>query len=218
MSEFTSDFTPEFTSDLTLSSPASTHALATVATVAADSETDSREQFLRLHLTADFPALLPVQQVKEVLTIPRDQIVPIPEMPAWVIGIYNWRGEILWMVDVGHLCGLTPWYQQPAYVSMHSTVVLRVKETPKPTPGKMLEKMLSGEPSEEMPAVMQTLGLVVNAVEDMEVCDLSLIQSLPLSSLPPQLSTFLRGYWWKSDDDMLAVLEGEAIMAAMPKS
>lgn len=213
MSEFTPEFTP--------SSPASTYALATVATdLAVHPGTDSREQFLRLHLTADFPALLPVQQVKEVLTIPRDQIVPIPEMPAWVIGIYNWRGEILWMVDVGHLCGLTPWYQQPAYVSMHSTVVLRVKETPKPTPGKMLEKMLGnplGEPAEEMPAVMQTLGLVVNAVEDMEVCDLSLIQSLPLSSLPPQLAAFLRGYWWKSDDDMLAVLEGEAIMAAMPK-
>jgi positive phototaxis protein PixI len=168
---------------------APTHALATVAA--------GKEQFLRFHLAADFPALLPVEQVKEVLTIPRGQIIPIPDMPAWVVGIYNWRGEILWMVDLGHLCGLSPWYQYPAYVSVHSAVVLRVKDVPKSN---------------------QMIGLVVSTVEDVESCDRSLIQSAPLSSLPSQLATFLYGYWWKSDDEMLAVLNGEAIMSAMPQS
>jgi positive phototaxis protein PixI len=172
---------------------------------------DSRQQFLRLYLAADFPALLPIHQVKEVLTVPRDQIVPIPDMPAWVMGIYNWRGEILWMVDLGHLCGLTPWYQQPTYISMHSTIVLRVPET---TPD--IHREISRETP--TPIAMQTLGLVVNSVEDMEVCDLALIQALPLSSLPSQLASFLHGYWWKADNDMLAVFAGEAIIAAMPKS
>lgn len=66
------------------------------------------EQFLRFHLLPDTTVLLPIQQLTEVLTIPRSQIVPIFQMPTWVMGAYNWRGEVLWIVDLGYLVGLTP--------------------------------------------------------------------------------------------------------------
>ncbi|GBF83604.1 chemotaxis signal transduction protein [Aphanothece sacrum FPU3] len=66
----------------------------------------SLEQFLRFDLVPDTTLMLPVAQLTEVLTVPLGQIVPIPHMPPWVMGIYNWRGEILWMVDLGHLLGL----------------------------------------------------------------------------------------------------------------
>lgn len=155
------------------------------------------EQFLRVHLL-EMIVLLPVQQLSEVLTIPIGQIVPIPHMPAWVMGVYNWRGEILWMVDLGHLCGLTPWYQQPSGPATHSAIVLQRRERKSAVRG-------------------QTLGLVVHRIDDMEQCNPELIQSLPLSTVSPELAPFLRGYWWKSDDDMLAVLNSEAIFAAMPK-
>ena len=39
----------------------------------------------------------------------------------------------------------------------------------------------------------------------------------PSSTVHQGLLPFLRGYWWKSDDDRLAVFDGEAIIAAMPK-
>ncbi|HEY9652883.1 MAG TPA: chemotaxis protein CheW, partial [Coleofasciculaceae cyanobacterium] len=67
------------------------------------------EQFLRFHLLPNTTALLPIEQLTEVLTISRDQVVPIFHMPPWVMGVYNWRGEILWILDLGHLIGLTPW-------------------------------------------------------------------------------------------------------------
>jgi len=159
------------------------------------------DQFLRLHLVPDTPVLLPLQQLTEVLSIPAAQIVPIPHMPAWVMGAYNWRGEILWMVDLGHLCGLTPWYAQSTNHSVHSAVVMRIQDERTPA----------------SKAKTQMLGLVVNRIEEVEWCDPSVIQQLPPSMVRFELAPFLRGYWWKSNDDMLAVLSGEAIIAAMPK-
>ncbi|MCA1995261.1 MAG: chemotaxis protein CheW [Coleofasciculus sp. S288] len=160
------------------------------------------EQFLRFHLDPDMTALLPIEHLIEVLSIPLGQIVPIFNMPAWVMGVYNWRGEILWMVDLGHLIGLTPWYQQNTSASIHRAVVLNVRS--KDATSTLVKS--------------QMLGVVVNRVEDIEWCNPDWIQSPPASSVTSELASFLRGYWLKSNDEMLVVLDGQAIMAAMPKS
>ncbi|MEW6496269.1 MAG: chemotaxis protein CheW, partial [Cyanobacteriota bacterium] len=49
----------------------------------------ANQQFLRFHLVPDTTALLPMEQLIEVLTIPTGQIVPIFQMPPWVMGVYN---------------------------------------------------------------------------------------------------------------------------------
>ncbi len=179
-------------------SPPDSHALVNrppdQAIVAA---TNTDEQFLRLHLMPDTKVLLPIKQVTEVITIPVGQIVPIPHMPACVMGVYNWRGEVLWMVDLGHLGGLLPYYQQTMRMA-HTAVVLK---------GNDKTSMQKN----------QTLGLVVDRVEDVEWCDPNLIQPLPLSPITSDLEALLRGYLWQSEDAMLAVLEAEAIIAAIAR-
>jgi positive phototaxis protein PixI len=160
-----------------------------------------REPFLRFYLEPDTTALLPLLQLAEVFNIPISQIVPIAHMQPWIRGVYNWRGEILWIADLGHLVGLTPSYQQASSTLTYTTVVLQsLSNNGSSTNGKN-----------------QLLGVIVNRLEDIEWCNLDQIQSPPSSTVGQGLLPFLRGYWWKSDDDMLAVLDGEAIMAAMPK-
>lgn len=174
------------------------HALVNrTQTQAIVSTSDTQEQFLRLHLVPETQVLLPIQQVAEVLTIPVSQVVPIPHMPPCVMGVYNWRGEVLWMVDLGHLGGLTPYYQQAIRIT-HTAVVLK---------------------SDDKVSVQkrQTLGLVVDRVEDVEWCDPNVIQPFPSATLTSDLAPLLRGYWWKSDDAMLAVLEAEAIIATIAR-
>lgn len=158
-------------------------------------------QYLRFYLEPNTTALLPIQQLTEVLTIPIGQIVPIFNMPAWVMGVYNWRGEILWMVDLNHLVGLTPWYQQTSSSSAHSAVVLYLRS--------------NNSQSSNIKGKM--LGLVVNRIEDIESCNSDFIQSPLSAAVTPELVPFLRGYWLKSNREMLAVLDGAAILAAMPK-
>ncbi|MDJ0704292.1 MAG: chemotaxis protein CheW [Leptolyngbyaceae cyanobacterium MO_188.B28] len=161
-----------------------------------------QQQFLRLQMVSDMTALLPVPQLTEVLTMPTSQVVPIPHMPPWVMGVYNWRGEILWMVDLGHLCGLSPWYEQPLRRSTHKAVVLRESDD-----------MIAANTNK-----VKMLGLVVNEVEDIEICDPKSIQAPLSSAVTPELAPLLRGYWWKSNGDMLVFLDGSAIFEAMPKA
>ena len=158
------------------------------------------EQFLRFRLPEDTVVILPVAQLTEVLSIPLGRIVPIPHLSAWAMGVYNWRGEILWMVDLGHLVGLTPWYQRSVSYSNHKAIVLH------------------GRSSSRARAKNQMLGLVVSQVEGIEWCNPDEIQSPPASAITPELAPFLRGYWVKGNGEILVALEGEAILAAMPSA
>lgn len=163
------------------------------------------KQFLRFHLVPDTTALLPVHQMTEVITMAISEIVPIPHMPAWVMGIYNWRGEILWMVDLGHLVGLVPLYQQTNSRSTYTAIVVHAAQQ---VPDR--QRVGSQNTGGKM------LGLGVNRVEDMEWCNPDLIQSPPQSAVTPELVPFLRGYWLKSNGEILVVLDGNSVIARMP--
>lgn len=161
---------------------------------------ESTRPFLRLYLP-DLIVLLPIQQVAEVLNVSIAQIVPLPHLPAWMMGVYNWRGEILWMVDFGHLCGLPPWYQQSGQSGTHAVAILQIRT---PTGLSTASKT-------------QTLGLVIRQVGEIEWCSPEMIKPLSSATVPPKLSPFLHGYWWQPEGDMLAVLDGAAILSMMPK-
>jgi positive phototaxis protein PixI len=165
-------------------------------------QTGVGQQFLRFHLVPNTTAMLPVNQMTEVLTIPIAEIVPIPQMPAWVMGVYNWRGEILWMADLGHLVGLTPLYEQASSSSSYTAIVVRATGRQQAGSQNIGGKML---------------GLLVNRVEDMESCNPDLIQSPPEAAVPPEFVPFLRGYWLKPNGEIIVVLDGNSVIAGMPQ-
>ncbi|MEM8780003.1 MAG: chemotaxis protein CheW, partial [Cyanobacteria bacterium P01_G01_bin.49] len=142
-------------------------------------ENNQLEQFLRFYLVPDTTLLLPVSQLTEVLTVSLNQIVPIPQMPAWVMGVYNWRGEILWMIDLAALLGLTPWHQQPQVNPVYRAIVLQSVSAS------------SGSANSQR----QMLGMVVNRVDDIEWCNPDDIRLLPGTAVTANLGPFLRGYW-----------------------
>ena len=164
------------------------------------SERIKEEQFLRFNLHSRTQLMLPIGQITEVLKIQFSQIVPIPQMPSWVMGVYNWRGDILWMVDLGHLIGLEPWYQTKSNRSNHTAIVL--------SPHK--EKGASNTKTKI------NLGLVIAKVEDIEMCKVTDIQLPPNSTVEGQIASFLHGYWLKPEGEMIMVLDGKTIINAMP--
>lgn len=178
-----------------------------IAVGSANVEQTAEQQFLRFHLAPDLSAALPVQQMTEVVTVSTAKVVPIPHMPAWVIGVYNWRGEILWLVDLGYLLGGTPLYQQTSTRSTYTTVV--VHSSGQAATRQQLGSQMAGR---------KMLGLAVNQVEDMEWFNSDLIQSPPESAVNPELVPFLRGYWLKPNGEIVVVLDGNSIIAGMPKS
>lgn len=159
-------------------------------------------QFLRFNLHSRTQLMLPIGQITEVLKIQLGQIVPIPQMPAWVMGVYNWRGDILWMVDLGHLIGLQPWYQTESIHSHHTAIVL--------SPNK--EKKANNTEANI------NIGLVITKVEDIEMCQVADIQLPANFSVEERITSFLEGYWLKPEGEMIMLLDGKAIVAAMPNS
>ena len=144
--------------------------------------------------------MLSIEQITEVLKIQLSQIVPIPQMPSWVMGVYNWRGEILWMIDLSHLIGLKPWYQNQTLRSYHTAIVL----SPNQERGDRTDNIC--------------LGLVVSRVEDLATCHTKQIQSALGSKVGTRLSNFLQGYWLEPEGEMILALDGKAIAAAMPQN
>ena len=73
----------------------------------------TRQQFLKFYLQSNLSLVIAIQQSKsvnervtELMNIPIDRVVPMPHLPSAVMGVYNWRGEILWIVDFSRLLGL----------------------------------------------------------------------------------------------------------------
>lgn len=177
-------------------SPASALAISS-QTDAGDQET---AQFLRLALVPDTAVALSVRYLTEVLTIAPHQIVPIPHLLPWVMGVYNWRGEILWMIDLGHLLGLTPWYHHALNRSTFSAIVIQHRDS-------------NASQQHRAP----TLGLMVPDVDEMEWCHLQDIKPLPASVIAPGMAGFVQGCWWKAESDMLMVIDGKAIFNGVSK-
>lgn len=163
---------------------------------------NQQQQFLKFDLEPDTKIMLPIEQITEVLKIELGQIIPIPEMPAWVMGVHNWRGEILWMLDLGSLIGLNAWYEQENTTLNCTAIVLSTKTT---------------EQIKEQQSEKTSLGLIVTRVEDIEWCNPDLIQSPPGAAITAEIAPFLRGYWLKEDGEMVLALDGNAILAAMLK-
>ena len=162
-----------------------------------------KKQFLRFRLEPDTKVMLPIEQITEVLKIAVGHIVPIPEMPAWVMGVYNWQGEILWMLDLGHLIGLNSWYETGINTPNYTALVLS-KDNSKNTKTKSTQR--------------NSLGLIITQVEDIEWCNQDVIQSPPASVINPKLAPFLQGYLLKPDGETIWTLNGLAIFAAISQS
>ncbi|MEL6494338.1 MAG: chemotaxis protein CheW [Cyanobacteria bacterium J06623_7] len=156
-------------------------------------------QHLKFKLYPDTSAMLPIEQITEVLKLQLRQITPIPQMPSWVMGVHNWRGDILWMFDLGAFLGLDSWYQHQHQRSQHAAIILSPERRGQSEGHKL------------------HLGLVVADIEDLEHCQPGAIQAAVGSQVNSRLANFLQGYWLKSAEEMILALDGRAIAAAMPK-
>ncbi|MBI4782373.1 MAG: chemotaxis protein CheW [Oscillatoriophycideae cyanobacterium NC_groundwater_1537_Pr4_S-0.65um_50_18] len=130
------------------------------------SPTDNHQQILRFPLGLQDSALLPLEQITEILKINSVDVLPIPETHSCVLGVCNWRGEMLWVVDLEHLVGYAPLLQQ---VQSEPLIVMVIHWNE------------------------QLLGLGVRQVGEIERRDLQKLQPVTPGLFPPQLQPFVLG-------------------------
>src|SRR5919202_989161 len=126
---------------------------------------ETGERLLRFPLGLQDSALLPLEQITEILRVNVAEILPVPEMASCVLGICNWRGEMLWLIDLNHLVGspLVSW----AAVASPVAIVVQINH--------------------------QSVGLVVQQVNDIELHELQQLQPAAIGLFPPRLLPFILG-------------------------
>jgi positive phototaxis protein PixI len=69
----------------------------------------SGDPFLRFRITPTIQAVLPMQQVQEVVALPAQRLTPVPNMSPCLLGLMNRRSRALWVVDLSQVL-LLPGY------------------------------------------------------------------------------------------------------------
>jgi positive phototaxis protein PixI len=147
------------------------------------------EQFLSFVLPPEQKVIVSTKQLVEILNISLTQIVPIPDVPPFVMGACNWRGEVLWVADLGYMLGFEPLYQQGFNQPTYKVILLRSQG--------------------------QTLGLAVRNIKQMMWCDPSQIQSSSTNYVTSDLSSCIQGYYLSPDRELMLVLDGDALFQTM---
>lgn len=144
------------------------------------------QKFLSFNLGTRDIAVISLQQITEVVQVPLAEICCVPQMPSCVLGIYNWRGEMLWLVNLEEMLGYKTLLQQKNLLSKMMTIVLEKK-------GKYL-------------------GLLVRQLMDIEWLDTQQMKPPFAELFSPEISPLLQGYFIDNSEKMMLNLDAPAII------
>lgn len=147
------------------------------------------QQFLRFRLADGTLAMVRSHHLTEVLNLELKQVISIPDVQPALVGVYNWRGEVLWLLDLGLYLGSEPLYQKTFNTGKVSIVIVHFEG--------------------------QTLGLCVKQVDEMVGCPIREIQSPPKADLSQKLKACLDGYWLDSNQAITWVLGAQKLIESL---
>lgn len=138
------------------------------------------KKYLRFLVGNSFPdaqaehlnALLAVDNIREVVKISPQKVLVVPHMPDWLLGIYDWRGELLWLTDLNRLLGF-------------DIATQRQSERTNFAGGGMMISLQVRQ---------YTLGLFIPQVEEIEQHNPEKLQAPVPGLLPAHLLPYVQGY------------------------
>ena len=147
---------------------------------------ETKQKFLSFSLGVRDTAVIPLEQITEVVQIPLTGICGVPQMPNCVVGIYNWRGEMLWLVDLEEMLGYPPLLQGSNFLSKMMALVLEHE-------GKYL-------------------GILIRQLIDIDWLDTQRMKQPSDEVFYPEMTPFLRGYFINDAEQMIFNLDASAML------
>ncbi|MBE9233056.1 MAG: hypothetical protein RLZZ29_175 [Cyanobacteriota bacterium] len=147
---------------------------------------ETKQKFLSFSLGVRDTAVIPLEQITEVVQIPLTEICGVPQMPNCVVGIYNWRGEMLWLVDLEEMLGYPPLLQGSNFLSKMMALVLEHE-------GKYL-------------------GILIRQLIDIDWLDTQRMKQPSEEVFYPEMTPFLRGYFINDAEQMIFNLDASAML------
>jgi positive phototaxis protein PixI len=148
-------------------------------------QSDVGERFLGLIFESDVHALLSLGSLQGVVEIQPQEILPVPQMSACLLGIINWRGKSTWVADLTYLMG-------GSYLI--------------PTPQSKVLMVQSGA---------NTIGLLVDRTLSVVNYNSTLALPLDEGIFPTPMRSLLSGYFLDDQHQMWVLLDLPQIFHAM---
>ncbi|AFZ12096.1 CheW protein [Crinalium epipsammum PCC 9333] len=142
------------------------------------------ELHLRFYVPSENEFALPAIGIREIISTPPDRITAIPNASPLLLGTLNWRGQVIWVADLGQFLG--------------DTATLNTDRAEIP--------VIVVEDQDTM------IGLAVDRIFGTDWLDIEQIQMT--TNVPDSMAPFLRGEWVKGEEhkkylrllDQLAIL------------
>ncbi len=152
----------------------------------------NRERFLRFSLNSQIDCLLFLGELKGVININLSKILPVPKVEEYWLGIINWRGEAVWILDLAKLLGAKKWY-----------------EGEKPPLSAVAILTSKGD---------RHFGMLVKQTNTIESYNLDRLLPMSSSRIDPEISPFLRGYFLDDRKQPLMTIDIESILECVLKN
>jgi len=132
------------------------------------------KRFLVFSLDHNKEGVISIENLQGVVQIDLNEILPIPETPQSLLGIFSWRGEAIWSLDLAE------------YLGENSLLSAKEKNT------KLFGAITINK--------KRNLALLVNKIASIAVHN-SEKDLLPMTAgmVSPETARFLQGYFLKSD-------------------
>ncbi len=135
------------------------------------------ERFLRFSLQPGVNGLIPLADLQGTIEVAIQDILPVPQVTEFWLGIVNWQGEAIWIVDLAGLLGASHWCQKDPLTVSGMAILIKVED--------------------------HTIGLLVEQVKSIETYDRKLC--LPITDInsadrlrsrrDPRSGSLLTGYF-----------------------
>ncbi len=172
--------------------------LTSTLTFSMAAQATDQTRYLRFQLYGGIPGLLPLADLAEVMSIHPTEILPLPHVPGYVLGIGNWRGEAIWILDLACLLGGIHLSQRPSIPASGMGVVIA-----------------GDSKAAESQGHDQQLALFVDRVETIEAYDPQETVQDPTSIISnSQIQSLIAGTFLDHTGQPLILLNTQAIQHA----
>ena len=155
-----------------------------------DSQLNLGERFLRFPLNSEVNNLLSLSDLQGTIHVKVKDILPVPHVAESWLGIINWRGEAIWILDLASFLGGTHWCRQGANASEGMAILIEV--------------------------ATQTIGLLVKKVDTIESYPREELLPVMESMIPKkEQQQFFQGYFLDSDGKVLMLLNIPSLVRAL---
>lgn len=149
-------------------------------------------QYLSIEVNQTLQTILSTHDLDEVITLDYQKILQIPGMPTVIVGIFQWHGEIIWLIDIAYLMGFNPLLS-----TGYNQEKFRVVKV------KYQDKYLG--------ILVQKIGNLINV----ETKNITLVKQKKANSL---LEKFIKGICKNSAGEKMMIIDIEKIIQYLEKA